>query len=331
MKNYFSPCPMKNQFLNAISYEKLLYYVVSYEKPFYNINCVNSLLYVTKIFFMKTALLRQLLVVTLVFMAGTLIAQPPPALPMQNVAKDPQGNPAKNRKVYVKIEIRHARINGTVVWAEAFETTTDGDGIYTIVVGMGNKTSSVPSNMANIGEIDWGNGPYFFNQKLAVSPSVPAAWWLPATNYIDLGTIQMMSVSYAMFAGNASVTNVTQSLPPGSKNTFLVTDSAGNVTWAPPQAANVNVTNVTNLNLNLAIQSGQNIEIEPNTTSTVEIQVGGVQVGDPILVTPQGDYPDWTIYSSWVARDGIVKIRFANFTDTKVDVKGSHYKIVVIK
>lgn len=28
--------------LNAISYEKLLYYVVSYEKPFYNIYCVSS-------------------------------------------------------------------------------------------------------------------------------------------------------------------------------------------------------------------------------------------------------------------------------------------------
>jgi hypothetical protein len=280
---------------------------------------------------MKTALLRQLLVVTLVFMAGTLVAQPPPGLPMQTVAKDPLGNPAKNRKVYIKVEIRQARINGTVIWEEAFETTTNEDGVYTIIVGMGTKRSSVPAGMTSIAQIDWGNGPFFFNQKLAVSPSVPAAWWLPADNYVDLGTIQMMSVPFAMYAGNASVTNVTQSLPPGLKNTFLVTDSSGNVTWAPPQAANVNVTNVTNLNLNLAIQSGQTIEILPNTTSTVEIQVAGVQVGDPILVTPQGDYPDWTIYSSWVASAGVVKIRFANFTDTKVDVEGSHYKIVVIK
>jgi hypothetical protein len=280
---------------------------------------------------MKTALLRKLLVVTLVFMAGTLTAQPPPALPMQTVAKDPLGNPAKNRKVWVKVEIRHARINGTVIWAEAFETTTNEDGVYTIMVGMGNKQSSVPSTMKGIGEIDWGNGPYFFNQKLAVSPSVPAAWWQPVDNYIDLGTIQMMSVPYAMFAGNASVTNVTQSLPPGLKNTFLVTDSSGNVTWAAPQAANVNVTNVTNLNLNLAIQAGQNVDIEANTTSTVEVEVAGVQPGDPILVTPQGDYENWTIYSSWVFKEGVVKIRFANFTDEKVSVKGSQYKIVVIK
>lgn len=277
---------------------------------------------------MKTALLRQLLVVMLVFMAGTLVAQPP-GLPMQTVAKDALGNPAKNRKVYIKVEIRHARINGTVIWAEAFETTTNEDGIYTIVVGMGNKQSSVPASMKSISEIDWGNGPYFFNQKLAVAPSVPAAWWLPVDNYVDLGTIQMMSVPYAMYAGNASVTNVTQSLPPGSKNTFLVTDSLGNVTWAPPQAANVNVTNVTNLNLN--ITSGQTIDIEANTTSVVTIQVAGVKPGDPILVTPQGDYEAWTVYSSWVSNDGEVKIRFANFTDGKVNVQGSQYKIVVIK
>lgn len=280
---------------------------------------------------MKTALLRRLLIVPLVFMAGTLIAQPPPALPVQAVAKDPLGNPAKNRKVFVRVEIRHARINGTAIWTEAFETTTNGDGIYTYIIGMGSKIASVPTGMTSISEIDWGNGPYWVNTRLAVSPSIPAAWWVAADNYVDLGTIQMMSVPYAMFAGNASVTNVTSSLPPGQKNTFLVTDSAGNVTWAPPQAASVSVTNVTNLNLNLAISTGQNVEIEANQTSVVEVQVAGVGIGDPIVVTPQGDYADWMVYSAWVASPGSVKIRFANFTDEKVSVKGSEYKIVVIR
>lgn len=286
-------------------------------------------IYVIKTSFMKTALLRRLLIVPLVFMAGTLIAQPPPALPVQAVAKDPLGNPAKNRKVFVRVEIRHARIDGRAVWVEAFESTTNGDGIYTYIVGMGSKISSIPANMQSIAEIDWGNGPYWVNTKLAVSPSIPAAWWLPADNYVDLGTVQMMSVPYAMYAGNASVTNVTTSLPPGEKNTFLVTDTAGNVIWAPPQAANVNVTNITNLNL--AIQTGQNVDIEANLTSVVEVQVAGVQPGDPIIVTPQGDYADWMVYSAWVESAGIVKIRFANFTDDRVSVKGSQYKIVVIK
>lgn len=278
---------------------------------------------------MKTAFLRLLLVLPLVFMAGIIIAQPPPAIPIQSVAKDNNGNPAKQRKVYVKIAIRHQQINGRIIWEEAFETTTNDDGIYTVIIGMGNRVSSIPGTMTSIGEIDWGNGPYFINHKLAVSPSIPAAWWIAADNYIDLGTTQIGSVAYAMYAGNASVTNVTSSLPPGQANTFLVTDSAGNVKWAPPQAANVNVTNITNLNL--SITTGQNVIIPPNTSAVVTVEVAGVRPGDPILVTPQGDYEDWSVYSQWVADVNLVKIRFANFTDQEVSVRGSQYKIIVIK
>ncbi len=287
---------------------------------------------------MKSILLKKLLLLMLVFMAGTVIAQPPPALPIQAVAKDALGNPAKNRKVYLRLKILHQSItpasNGSnIVWDEAFETTTNEDGVYSVIIGLGNRMGGTVPSGGNIGNIDWGNGPYYSNWKQAVAPSIPAAWWVAADNYIDLGTQQMMSVPYAMFAGNASVTNVSTSLPPGQNNTFLVTDSAGNVKWERPQAANVSVTTVTNLNLALNLSStiGQSITIGPNTTAIVTVQVPGVTLGDPILVTPQGDYQDWSIYSSWVSKDGEVRIRIANFTDAAVDVKASEYKIVVIK
>ena len=69
----------------------------------------------------------------------------------------------------------------------------------------------------------------------------------------------------------------------------------------------------------------------PNTTAVVALTVAGVRAGDPILVTPQGEYINWSVYSAWVSADNTVKIRFANFTDKVVDVIGSDYKIVVIK
>lgn len=276
---------------------------------------------------MKIAFIRELLIVTLVFLAGGAIAQPPPGINFQALAKDPLGNPAKNRSVYIKDAIIQTSPTGTKVWEETHVVQTDNDGIYTIVLGQGVKTPSIP--ITDIGKIDWSNGPYFLNTKVAVAPSIPSTWWVAADNYLDMGTVQMQSVPYALFAGNASVTNVNTSISAGPPNTFLITDSLGNVNWQKPQAASQNV--VTNYNLKLTVLQGQSVEIPANTTAVAKITLPGVVRGDPILVTPQDDYQNWAVYSAWVSQDGEVKIRFANFTNQPVAVLGSQYKIVVIK
>lgn len=279
---------------------------------------------------MNSTLIRSILLLPMLFIAGTIIAQPPPSIPFQAVAKDPLGNPAKNRRIFVKdIIYQNSAVGGTKAWEEAHETVSNEDGVYTIYIGKGTKTSSI--TLKDISEIDWGHGPFFINIKMAIAPSIPTSWWIAADNYVDFGTTQLLSVPYALFAGNASVTNVTTSIPPGPRNTFLITDSLGNVNWQTPQAAQQTVTTVTNFNLNLAVQSGQTVSIQPNTTATVNIKVPGVKKGDPIIVAPQDDYTDWAVYSSWVSKDDFVSIRFANFTNVPVDVLGSQYKIVVIK
>lgn len=275
-------------------------------------------------------LFRNLLLILLVFIAGSVIAQPPNSIPITSIALDPMGNVAKNRTIYVKdIIFQGSAINGVKVWEEAHVVTSNNDGIFTIYIGTGTKTATTLLN--NIGEIDWGNGPFFSNYKVAVAPSIPASWWIPADNYVDVGTTQLLSVPYALYAGNASVTNVNTSLQPGPPNTFLITDSLGNVNWQTPQAAQQTVTTITNLNLNLAFGTGVSVKIAPNTTATVVVKVKGVEKGDPILVTPQNDYENWAIYSAWVSASGEVTVRLANFTSDEVTVDGSEYKIVVIK
>jgi hypothetical protein len=279
---------------------------------------------------MKLTTIKGLLMLPMLFLAGSLIAQPPPGINFQAVAKDPLNNPAKNRTVYVKdIIYQTSAVGGTKVWEETHVTTADADGIFLIVLGQGQKAPGIL--ISDIGKIDWANGPFFLNTKIAVAPSIPATWWVAADNYIDAGTTQMQSVPFALFAGNASVTNVNTSITPGPPNTFLITDSLGNVSWTIPQAASQSVTTVTNFNLNLTVIGGQTVSIPPNTTAVVSVNVPGVRKGDPIIVTPQDDYLTWAIYSSWVAGDDTVKVRFANFTSNPVAVLGSQYKIVVIK
>ncbi len=279
---------------------------------------------------MKLVLIRSLMIVQLLLVVGSINAQPPTGINYQSVAKDPMNNVARNRNIYVKSTIlQSSAVGGTKVWEETFVATSDNDGVYTIIIGRGTKSPNI--NIADIGQIDWGNGPFFLNTKVAVAPSIPATWWVAADNYLDMGTAQMMSVPYALFAGNASVTNVTTSLPAGPPNTFLITDSLGNVNWATPQAAQQTVTTITNFNIKLNVTTGQNVTINPNSISTVTVTVPNVQLGDPILVTPQKGYDEWTIYSAWVSADNEVSVKFANFTDNPVNVLGSEYKIVVIK
>ena len=316
---------------------------------------------------MKNLLFRTLVLALLVMVTTFIYAQSPAAFNYQSIAKDPLGNVAKNRTVYVKdIIYQNAAVGGTRVWEEAHIVNTDNDGIFTINIGLGAKLPGIPLN--NISQIEWFRGLFFFNLKVAVAPSIPAAWWVAADNYLDMGTTQFLSSPFAMFsnnantasfASNANILDVKKSLPPGKinqylitdssgnvswafpqaaksltpglPNQFLVTDSLGNVSWAYPQAAGQAVTNITNLQINFSSGTGQNLAIDENTTAVVTIPYPGARKGDPIIISPQDDNQDWQVYSSWVDSDDIIKVRFANFTDKKVLIFGSQYKIVVMK
>lgn len=278
---------------------------------------------------MKNTIFKPIVLLLLVFLTESLIAQPPPAFYVQNVAKDNNGNPARNRTIHIRFAIyQGAAVGGTMVYDESHRVQSNNDGVYEFVAGRGQANTGT-GLVDSLQKINWGNGPFFSNTKIAIAPSIPAPWWIPANNYVDLGTSQLLSVPYAMYAGNASVTNVSTNITPGPLNTFLITDSLGNVKWTTPQAASVNA--VTNINVSLSATTGQDARIAPNTTTLVAVQVQGVKIGDPVLVTALDDYTDWAVYSAFVKQDGFVHIRFANFTANLVNVLGSQYKIVVIK
>lgn len=284
---------------------------------------------VFKVTCMKSTILKVNILLVLVLLTGSLFAQPPGAFYLTGVAKDNQGNPARNRTIHYELSIYQGRaVNGTLVYQESHRVQSNNDGVYEVVVGRGIRSNN-PALKDSLSRIDWATGPYFMNQKIAIAPSIPAPWWIPANNFVDLGTQQILSAVYAIYAGNASVTNVNTNITPGPPNTFLTTDSLGNVNWTLPQAAQVNVTQVTNANLSQT--NGTDARIGANTTTVVEVQVSNAKVGDPILITALDDYQFWTVYGAWCKRDGVVSIRFANFTAQPVTVLGSQYKIVLVK
>jgi hypothetical protein len=285
---------------------------------------------VFKVTFMKSTIFKMNMLFVLVLLTGSLFAQPPGAFYLTGVAKDNQGNPARNRTIHYEVTVRQGTVTGTAVYQESHKVQSNNDGVYEVVVGRGIRNTGAGLT-DSLSKIDWANGPYFLNQKIAIAPSIPAPWWIPANNFVDLGTQQILSAVYAIYAGNASVTNVTTNIAPGLPNTYLITDSTGKVSWTTPQAAQNNVTQVNIVTSNTTSALGADAEIGPNTSTVITLNVPQAKKEDAIVITALDDYVNWTVYSAWCPNDGEVKIRFGNFTVNKVNVRGSQYKIVIIK
>ncbi|MEK0422422.1 MAG: hypothetical protein RLZ95_332, partial [Bacteroidota bacterium] len=119
----------------------------------------------------------------------------------QAVARDNMSNPAKDRKIFVQTNIIQTSTNGLVVLSELHETTTDASGVFSISIGQGQRTSGTVSNLSGI---SWGNGPYFLNLKIAISPTAPILNWDYTKEWIDLGTTPFGTVPYSLYAANVA-------------------------------------------------------------------------------------------------------------------------------
>lgn len=116
--------------------------------------------------------------------------QVPQGIPYQAIARNSSGNALVNQNVSVKFSILNGSANGTLVYSETHSTTTNALGLFTLTVGSG-----VPQNATVFNNINWGNGSKFLQVELD-----PAG----GTNYINLGTTQMMSVPYALYAASGT-------------------------------------------------------------------------------------------------------------------------------
>jgi hypothetical protein len=133
------------------------------------------------------------------FLAFTLSAQTtkvPDGILFQAIAKDPAGNPAKGRTIYIKNAILQNSINGPEVYLETHKIVASQEGVFTIIIGKGIRVSG-PNSISNI---DWSSGPYFLNIKAAIAPSIPLANWIVEEHYIDMGTSQFWTVPFALYA-----------------------------------------------------------------------------------------------------------------------------------
>ncbi|MEZ5173578.1 MAG: collagen-like protein [Bacteroidia bacterium] len=124
----------------------------------------------------------------LVVLSLPVWSQAPEAMSYQAVLRDNTGEPLTDQVVQTRIQIHQGTSDGPVVYEEIHNTSTNENGLMSVVIGSGSGL------IGSISEIAWGNGPYFLS-----SETDPAG----GSNYELTGNSELLSVPYALYANNS--------------------------------------------------------------------------------------------------------------------------------
>jgi hypothetical protein len=126
-----------------------------------------------------------------VFQLNTAFGQAPEGVNYQAIARDNSGNALTNQMISVRFGIIQGSANGNLLYEERYDMITTNDfGLFNLVIGEGAKTSN--GSVSNFSQINWGAGPLFL--KVEVDPG---------TGFENLGTSELVSVPYALYAKNS--------------------------------------------------------------------------------------------------------------------------------
>ncbi len=110
----------------------------------------------------------------------------PPGIPYQAVVRNANGQVAANTAVTTRFTLHQTTADGAVEYQETHALTTNAQGLMSTVLGQG---TAVQNTFA---VINWANTNKFMQVEVDLG-----------NGYVDLGTQQLMSVPYAMYAANA--------------------------------------------------------------------------------------------------------------------------------
>jgi len=115
--------------------------------------------------------------------SSSIIAQTPQKLSYQAVVRNTSGVLASGQTVGMRISILQGSATGTAVYVETHKTTTNVNGLATVIIGAGSVVSG------NFATIDWASGTYYLRTE--TDPD-------GGSSYNIAGTSQLLSVPYAL-------------------------------------------------------------------------------------------------------------------------------------
>lgn len=132
--------------------------------------------------------MRNILFVVFLFCFTGLLGQAPEGFRYQAIVRGTTGEPLISRNVSFRFSIFAGGPNGILVYEEKHYVVTDQFGMVSIIIGTGIDVNG------SIKDIAWKDSSHFLKMELDINGG---------TEYVDMGTNQLLSVPYALYAKTA--------------------------------------------------------------------------------------------------------------------------------
>jgi hypothetical protein len=135
--------------------------------------------------------MKQLLLLLFIALSSFAFGQAPNMINYQGVARNSVGNVLPNKKLTMRLSIRDGASGGTIIYNETRTVTTNSFGLFTVAIG----SSGADNVSGTISGINWGSAAKFI--QVEIDPD-------GGSNFINMGTAQLLSVPYALYSGSSS-------------------------------------------------------------------------------------------------------------------------------
>ena len=149
----------------------------------------------------------------LLFAVQSLFAQIPQGFNYQATVRNQTGELLKNKSVDFKFHILQGSSDTTPTYSESHIISTDDLGVVHLSIGSGNAEAGA------FNQIDWSLGDYHMGIEINTG-----------SGFIDMGTTQLMSVPFALYALNSGTTN-SASLPQGTNDGDVLRWNSATNSW----------------------------------------------------------------------------------------------------
>jgi len=184
----------------------------------------------------------------------SLMAQAPQGISYQAAARNSNGDPLTNRTVAVRFSLLDSLTNGPLVYQERHTVTTNAFGLFNLNIGTGTPLQGVFSS------INWAPNAKFLRVELDTTSL--------GTSYMLLGTQQLMSVPYALYAASAGT------VAP-SAQAVVTTGSTDSIRYTSARAAG----NVVSTGGKPVLARGVCVGTTPNPTDAQAVLASGTTTG----------------------------------------------------
>jgi hypothetical protein len=149
---------------------------------------------------------------SVLFTLGVSAQTPPNAFNYSAVARNPAGIPIATTTIGIQITILKTSPIGVSQYSENHFVNTDAFGLFNLVIGAGAVQSG------SMATIDWSIDNYYLKVGMDATGG---------TNFLIMGTTQLLSVPYALYAKSAG--SVTNGSPQSFSTPTVTTQSATNI------------------------------------------------------------------------------------------------------